>query len=311
MDKWSKSKLIDSWDNTGFQVGDDDKLIQKILISLDINSDVLNKAIKEDYQMIITHHPIIFKPLKKITNENYKERLIMEAIKHNIVIYNAHSNLDLAKGGVNDVLADMLHLKNTSSLRQVKSDTLYKFAVYVPESHAQTIMDVLGDMGAGSIGNYSHCTFSTKGIGTFLPKQSANPFIGITGELERIDEIKIETVVKEEYLLRTVSEVIKNHPYEEVAYDIFELINDGDIYGYGRIGDITKIKIADYLDFIKSQLDVKTLRVFGDTQRYISKVAVCGGSGADFIYDAYKLGAEVYITGDIKYHDAELSLIHI
>lgn len=308
MDSWAKSKLIDSWDNTGFQVGHDDINVQRILISLDINEDVLNKAIKEDCQMIITHHPLIFKPFKRLTNETYKERLILNVIKHNIVIYNAHSNMDLAKGGVNDVLAELLHLKNHNPLRQVKSDKLYKFVVYVPESHAQIIKEVLGDMGAGSIGNYSHCTFSTKGIGTFLPKQDANPFIGTIGEIEKVNELKIETIVKEENLFKTVNEVIKNHPYEEVAYDIYELINQGDTYGYGRIGDIEKTQVRDYLDIVKFQLDVKNLKVYGDIEKNISRVAVCGGSGSEFIYDAYKLGADIYITGDIKYHDAEMGI---
>lgn len=307
MDSWAESKLIDSWDNTGFQVGEDETTVSRVLISLDMNEAVLEKAIKNDCEMIITHHPIVFKPLKSLTNKTYKERLILNAIKNNIVIYNAHSNLDLAKGGVNDVLANLLHLKNIDSIRKVKVDKLYKFVVYVPESHAQYIREVLGDMGAGSIGNYSHCTFSTKGIGTFLPKQNSNPYIGTAGEIENVVEIKIETIIEEKNLLKTVNEVLKNHPYEEVAYDIYELINQGNVYGYGRVGDIEKIKLEDYLDFVKSSLNVKFLKVYGDIDdKYISRVAVCGGSGSEFIYDAYKESADIYITGDIKYHDAEL-----
>lgn len=205
MDSWAKSELVDSWDNTGFQIGHDDFNVEKILISLDINEGVLNKAIEEDYQMIITHHPLIFKPLKSLTNETYKERLILKAIQHNIVIYNAHSNLDLAKGGVNDVLADLLKLQNPICLSTFK-------------------------------------------------------------------------------------------------------IEDGEVYGYGRIGDIEKTKIKDYLDIVKFQLDVKNLKVYGDIEKSISRVAVCGGSGSEFIYDAHKLGADIYITGDIKYHDAEMGI---
>lgn len=204
LEKWVPKKLIDSWDNTGFQIGDPKKQVEKILVALDLDEIVLNKAITEDYQMIITHHPLIFKPLTHITTMDYKGNLIFQAIKHDIVIYNAHSNLDLAEGGVNDKLAEVLKIQNT---------------------------------------------------------------IPLTISIGEISEREI---------------------------------------GYGRVGTIDRIDFKEFLDLIKKNLNASHLIVYGDKKKYIEKVAVCGGSGSDFIGDAYKHGADIYITGDIKYHDAQL-----
>lgn len=203
MNQWAKPSLIDSWDNTGFQVGDDNREVERILIALDLDSNVLEKAINEDFQMIITHHPLIFKPMKSITNLNYKEKLIYELIKNEIVVYNAHTNLDQAEGGINHELGRLLGLKNSETLR----------------------------------------------------------------------------------------------PND---------LNETDIYGYGKIGDIEDIDLLDYLEEIKKNLKRDYVTVYGDVKKKINRVAVCGGSGADFIYDAYKKGACIYISGDIKYHDAQL-----
>ena len=203
MNNWAKPSLIDTWDNTGFQVGNEDKEIKKILISLDLDSHVLEKAIKEEYDMIITHHPLIFQPIKSITTNSYKEILIYNLIKNNIVAYNAHTNLDQTENGVSHELAKVLGLKNIEVLHY-----------------------------------------------TDLDEQ----------------------------------------------------------YGYGCVGDIKKIDIIDYVKEIKKNLDIGSLVVYGDTKKKITKVALCGGAGADFIYDAYKSGAHVYITGDIKYHEAQLAL---
>ena len=204
MNQWASPELIDSWDNTGFQIGNDEKEIRKILIALDLDSKVLEKAICENYQMIITHHPLIFKPVKSITTLEPKGNLIYNIIKNEIVIYNAHTNLDQAKGGVNDELARLLGLKNTKTLYQTS-------------------------------------------------------------------------------------------------------INETEIFGYGKIGEIEEINLMDYVKFIKEKLDIDYLTIYGNSDRKINRVSVCGGGGSDFIYNAYEEGACIYITGDIKYHDAQLA----
>lgn len=305
MNQWACPHLIDEWDNTGFQLGDLEKEINKIIVALDLDREVLEETLKEEAQMIITHHPLIFKPIKALRKQNYKEKLIMDLIKEDIVVYNAHTNLDLAINGVNDALANILNLKNCQVLKVTHEEPLYKFAVFVPKSHASRIRQVLGNEGAGFIGNYSHCTYNVEGIGTFMPLEGTSPYIGEMNKLEEVEEIRIETIVKKKDLKRVVKEVLDNHPYEEVAYDIYPLENKGQVFGYGRIGEVEKVKLKDYLDFIKRQLKVDNLIVYGDLEKEISKVAVCGGSGATFIHDAYIKGADVYITGDIKYHDSQ------
>lgn len=305
LNRWTPSYLIDEWDNTGFQIGDPEKEVKKVLVSLDLDREVYKKAVEEKAQMIITHHPIIFKPLKKLTRLNYKEKLIYDIIKEDIVVYNAHTNLDLVKGGVNDTLAKVLGIRNTEPLKISYEESLYKLVVFVPNSYAHIIRKVLGDEKAGWIGNYSHCTYNIKGVGTFMPQKGTNPFIGKPDILEEVEETRIETIVEKRNLKRVLNKMIKSHPYEEVAYDIYPLNNKGRTYGYGRIGEIQEISLLNYLDRVKESLDLEYLIVYGNMDRIIKKVAVCGGSGSSFIYDAYLKGADIYITGDIKYHEAQ------
>ncbi len=203
MNNWAKPSLIDTWDNTGFQIGNEDKKVNKILISLDLDNNVLEKAIKEKYDMIINHHPIIFKAIKSITTNNYKEKLLYDLIRNDIVVYNAHTNLDQAKNGVSHQLAKCVGIRESEVLHYTDENTKY---------------------------------------------------------------------------------------------------------GYGQVGNIREIDLIDYIDDIKTGLNVEDLIVYGDLKRNISRVAVCGGAGSDFIYDAYKSGADVYITGDVKYHEAQLAL---
>lgn len=305
MNSWAHPYLIDNWDNTGLQIGDEEKDINKILISLDLNREVFNKAVDINAQMIITHHPIIFKPLKSITRRSYKEELITDLIKEDIVVYNAHTNLDLTTNGVNDVLANILDIKNTKPLKVIYEEPLFKLVIFVPRTHAHIIRKVLGDEGAGFIGNYSHCTYNIDGIGTFMPLEGTSPYIGDINKLEEVEETRVETIVKKEDLNRILAKVIEVHPYEEVAYDIYPLNNKGKAYGYGRIGEVEKISLTNYLDIVKQRLNVDKLIVYGNLNKDIKKVAVCGGSGASFIHDAYIMGADIYICGDIKYHDAQ------
>lgn len=315
LDQWASPYLIDKWDNTGFQIGDPKKEVSKILISLDLDRQVLTKAVDENAQMIITHHPLIFKPLNKITKLSYKEKLIYDLIKEDIVVYSAHTNLDLAIGGVNDVLANILGIKNTKPIKAIYEESLFKLVVFVPKDYAHAIRKVLGEAGAGWIGNYSHCTYNIEGTGTFMPLEGTNPFIGEAYVMEEVEETRIETIVEEKSLNHVIEEMIKHHPYEEVAYDIYPLKNKGRTYGYGRVGEVKEISLLNYLNIIKEALKIENVIVYGDQNKTVRKVAVCGGSGSSFIYDAYAKEADIFITGDVKYHDAqyanELGLILI
>lgn len=307
MNKWAPTYLIDNWDSTGFQIGDPNKDIKKILVSLDLDREAFEKAKKENIDMIITHHPLLFKPMDKITKEDYKGRLVYDLIKEDIVVYNAHSNLDLAIGGINDILASLLNLRDIEVLEKVYEEKLYKIVVFVPRTHVEEVRNALGEAKAGWIGNYSHCTYNIDGIGTFMPREGTNPFIGSLNKLEKVEETRIETIVEKRNLNRVLNEMIKVHPYEEVAYDIYPLENTGVQYGYGRIGNIEEMTINRFLDKIKEKLRLDKLRVYGDIDRKIKRVALCGGSGSDFIKSAYYKGADLYLTGDIKYHDGQLA----
>ena len=277
LELWAPKYLIDEWDNTGFQIGDPNREVKKVLLSLDLTEKVFNKALEEKVDMVITHHPLIFKPLKSITRLDPKEKLIFDIIQKNIVVYNAHTNLDLATGGVNDTLADILEINNPRPLKIAYEEPLYKLVVFVPNSHRDQIRKVLGDEGAGWIGNYSPCTYNLEGVGTFMPLKGTNPYIGKINELEEVEETRIETIVEKKDLERVLTKVIQAHPYEEVAYDVYPLANEGKTFGYGRIGEIEETSLVNYLDKIKKRLDLKHLIVYGDMEKDIDKVALCGG----------------------------------
>lgn len=305
MEKWAPNYLIEQWDNSGLQIGNPEQKINKILVALDLDKRVLNKALELGANMIITHHPIIFSPLKSINKLNYKEGLIYHVIKNNLVVFSAHTNLDMADGGVNDVLAERLGLENTRILKPIYGESLYKLAVFVPHSHRNLLLEKLGDAGAGLIGDYSHCTYNIDGVGTFKPLAGANPYLGKVNQLERVEEARIETLVQEKDLNKVIRAIIQAHPYEEVAYDIYKLKNKGKEFGYGKIGEIKERPLEEYIEIVKKELDLEHIIVYGDSKRMVKKVAVCGGSGANFIKDAAMKGADIYITGDIKYHDAQ------
>ncbi|KNF09329.1 putative GTP cyclohydrolase 1 type 2 [Gottschalkia purinilytica] len=309
MNRLAPNYLIDSWDNSGLQIGSMEKEVKKVLISLDLSIDTVKEAIKNNIDMIITHHPFFFSSIKTISLDDIKGKIISEIIKNDITVFSAHTNLDMCEGGINDILSDKLKLSNTKPLSRFHTDKLYKISVFVPLTHSDVVREALGDNGAGFIGNYSHCTFNTKGVGTFLPSSGTNPFIGKQGVLEKVEEEKIETIVDEHILSSVISAMIEAHPYEEVAYDVYPLNNEGESYGYGRIGELSEeVTLEQFSRTVKDTLECETIRVYGDMNNKIRKVALCGGSGSSFIKDCYRNKADVYITGDIKYHDAQLAL---
>lgn len=309
MEKIAPSKLIDKWDNCGFQIGDINGSVKAIMLTLDVTEEVVQEAISKNVDLIISHHPILFNPISKITLNDTKGKMLYDIIKHDISVYSAHTNLDVCNGGVNDVLADILQLRNIKILSKLYEEKLYKLVVFVPKTHEERVRDAITESGGGWIGNYSHCTFNIKGFGTFMPRKGTNPFIGTEGKVEVVDEIRIETIVPESILDTVIDNMIRIHPYEEVAYDIYPLNNEGFGYGYGRIGDLQDVTtLSSFTKYVKEKLNCKSIKVIGDVNKEIRKVAVCGGSGADFIKAASKKGADVLVTGDIKYHEAQLAI---
>lgn len=298
--------LAYEWDNVGLQIGSTNKPVKKIMITLDVLERVVDEAIEKDVNLIIAHHPLLFKPLKQVNYDSPSGRILQKLIKYDITVYAAHTNLDVASGGVNDTLCSVLDLQSRRVLLDEKAKKLLKLAIYVPNTHEEQVREAISEAGAGHIGEYSHCTFKTQGQGTFKPLDGTNPFIGTKGKLEYVDEVKLETIVPEGILSAVLKEMEKAHPYEEVAYDIFPLENEGDRIGIGRIGELDRtMTLEEFCKMIKVKLEVSQLRVTGDLSKPVKTVAVLGGSGEKYIHQAKKKGADVYITGDMTFHTAQ------
>ncbi|MEH7272925.1 Nif3-like dinuclear metal center hexameric protein [Neobacillus vireti] len=303
-EQFSPKGLAMEGDKIGLQIGRLNKKIEKVMIALDVLEEVIDEAIEKQVQLIIAHHPPIFRPLKNVLTDTVQGRMIEKLIKHDIAVYAAHTNLDVAAGGVNDLLAEALGLANPEVLVPTFETNLKKVVIYTPESHAEAIRQALGKSGAGFIGNYSHCTFSAEGTGRFLPEAGTNPYIGEQGQLEAVDEVRIETIVPEHLIKKVVSAMIKAHPYEEVAYDVYPIENKGEVLGLGKIGTVDEMTLGEFVEKVKMALEVDKVRVVGDLTSKVKKVAVLGGDGNKYFKHAKFRGADVYVTGDIYYHTA-------
>ncbi|WP_209125856.1 Nif3-like dinuclear metal center hexameric protein [Alkalihalobacillus sp. BA299] len=304
-ESWSPKSLAVEGDKIGLMVGTLNKPIQKVMVALDVLEEVIDEAIDEGVDLIIAHHPLIFRPLKNIDTNRPAGRIIEKAIKHNITIYAAHTNLDVARGGVNDMMAAALGLKDCEVLSPTTEIALKKVVVFVPHSHVDHVRSALGNAGAGHIGNYSHCTFNSEGFGTFTPLEGTNPFIGQQGKLEKVDEVKIETIIPSHLQNKVIAAMIKAHPYEEPAFDIYPLHNNGEVLGLGRIGLLQEeITLEQFAYLVKDAFDVKGARVVGKLDSRVKKVAVLGGDGNKYMSQAIFKGADVFVTGDVYYHVA-------
>ncbi|SET61011.1 dinuclear metal center protein, YbgI/SA1388 family [Oceanobacillus limi] len=306
MEQWAPLHLAYDWDNVGLQIGSHNKPIQKIMVTLDVMESVVDEAIENNVDLIIAHHPLLFKSLKSLNTDSSRGRIIAKLLEHGITVYASHTNLDAAVGGVNDMLGDALQLESSEVLVETHKESLYKIAIYVPHSHKGEVHDALSANGAGHIGDYSHCSFQTDGIGTFKPLEGANPYIGTKDEMEKVDEVKIETIVPKNKLSVVLNAVIKSHPYEEPAYDVYPLQNEGTQFGIGRIGDLhTPMRLEDFCENVKSSFGISNLRVTGDLSKKVKRVAILGGSGEKYIQAAKRKGADVYVTGDMTFHIAQ------
>lgn len=296
--------IAEDYDNSGLIIGDAEKEIKRVLFCLEVNLDVVKEAVENNIDIIISHHPLIFKPIKRIIKDNYISKAIYEIIKNDINLYALHTNFDNAQGGMNYILADILELDNIHNLSNNKYEELYKLAVYVPKTHYQQVREALFNSSCGHIGNYSCCSFNISGEGTFMPLEGTNPYIGKTNELEKVEEIKIETIVKERDIKRAVENMKKVHPYEEVAYDIYKLENKIN-HGTGVFGELKYEMYFDELcQYVKKKLNIPSLNAAGECKKKIKRVAVVGGSGYQFYKDAIKNNCDVLITGDVKHHEA-------
>lgn len=314
LERFAPPAFQENYDNCGTLTGNVNEECTGVLLTLDCTEEVVNEAITNNCNLIIAHHPILFKGLKKITGSNYVEKTIILAIKNNICIYAIHTNIDNVINGVNAKIAQKLGLTNLKILAP-KSQLLSKLVTFVPEKHHQKVADALFEAGCGNIGNYSNCSFNIKGTGTFKGNEISNPFIGEPQKLSVEPEVRLETVFYSHLKNKVVAALKNNHPYEEVAYDIFENNVEISTIGSGMIGEFDQeLTLNDFLINVKKTLSLKQLKHTKAHKNIIKKVAICGGSGVFLLKNAINLGADAFITSDIKYHeffDAENKLVLI
>jgi dinuclear metal center YbgI/SA1388 family protein len=312
LEHWASPNYQESYDNSGLITGNPDQEITGVIVSLDCTEEVIDEAISKNCNVIVSHHPIVFKGLKSFTGKTYVERTIIKAIRNDVAIYAIHTNLDSVETGVNAKIAEKLGLINTRILAP-KQDALMKLTVFVPVLHTGRLLDALYEAGAGDIGNYSNCSFRTTGKGTFKANESANPSIGNKGVYEEVDETRIEVVFPEQLQYKVLDGMRKGHVYEEIAYYLTPLANSFQQVGSGMVGQLPEaMKSIDFLNLIKVAMQTPLIRYTSIIKPEVKTIAVCGGSGSFLLPYAKHVKADVFVTADYKYHeffDAEEKLI--
>lgn len=303
----------EGYDNSGLQIGNPADEVKAVLISLDVTEAVLEEAMQRGANMIVVHHPLLFSGLKQVSGRNYIERIVRMAIKNDLNIYACHTNLDNVHNGVNAKIAEKLGLQNTAILSQM-GDSLLKLYTYAPADVADKVREAMFAAGAGTIGQYSECSFNTRGTGTFRPGADTNPVIGKAGGgRESVDEVKIEVLVDKAQQHRVVKALVDAHPYEEVAYELVALRNVNQELGAGMIGTLAEpMEETAFLQHIKKTMGAACIRHTPLQGKKVQKVAVCGGSGSFLLKDATRQGADFFITADFKYHqffDADSKIV--
>ena len=297
-------ELAEDWDNVGLQVGDPGRPLDRVMVALDPGLEALEAARDAGAQALVTHHPLLFKPVKRLTPDDAVGKVLWTAVRDDVAIISAHTNLDCAVDGLNSWLAEKMGVEQAIPLQTVAGDYL-KLVVFVPVGHEDAVADALFSAGGGQIGAYDQCSFRSRGEGTFRPGPGTQPCIGTVGQREQTEEVRLETIIPKRKLLRVLEKMQKTHPYEEVAYDLLPLQNQVPGAGLGRIGKLAQqTTLGEFAARVKESLGCDHLRLIGADQMPVRKVALCGGSGAFLLQTAHRQGADVLVTGDVKYHEA-------
>lgn len=303
LEEWAPTALAESYDNVGLLVGDQNVEITSVLISLDCTEEVVKEAITGGCNMIVSHHPILFKGLKRFNGSNYVERTVALAIKNDIALYAIHTNLDNVSDGVNKKICDLIGLQDTQILSP-KGQNLEKLVFFVPTGQANEVRNAIFETGAGQIGNYSGCSFNISGEGTYTAQEGANPTIGKVGTPHSVEEVRIEIMIPVFLRNKVLNALKKVHPYEEVAYFIHPIENKNQYVGSGMIGYLPVEKEPlEFIKLLKERMQLEVVKCTSLGSDKIRKVAVCGGSGSFLLQDAKRQNADIFITGDFKYHE--------
>lgn len=297
-------ELAEDWDNVGLQVGDPGRPLDRVMVALDPGLEAVEAARDAGAQALITHHPLLFKPVKRLTPDDAVGKILWSAVRDDVAIISAHTNLDCAVNGLNSWLAQKMGVEQAIPLQAVAGDYL-KLVVFVPVGHEEAVAEALFSAGGGQIGAYDQCSFRSSGEGTFRPGPGTQPYIGTVGQREKTEEVRLELIIPKRKLLRVLEKMQKAHPYEEVAYDLLPLQNQVPGAGLGRIGKLAQqTTLGEFAASVKESLGCDHLRLIGADQMPVRKVALCGGSGAFLLQTAHRQGADVLVTGDVKYHEA-------
>lgn len=301
---WYPYQLAEEWDNVGMIYGDPKAEIETVLLALDITHDVIDEAVDCGAKAIVTHHPPIFRAIRKIDLSTTQGSIIARCLQHGIASISLHTNLDSAKDGLNDHVCGLLGLTKTKPLMDSGRERLYKLAVFVPHEAADKVREAMFAAGAGAVGNYDQCSFNLSGTGTFRGGEGTNPAIGAPGVPESVAETRIEVLLPRERFGRVYGAMVAAHPYEEVAYDLYPLHNKERETGLGRIGSLPEPETLRQFADRCAALGMMVTRTLGDPARKVRKVAVCTGAGSDFAPYAADAGADVYLTAEVKHHHA-------
>lgn len=302
-------KLKMGKDPIGLHFGHPDNEIHKMMTTLDIRPEVVQEAIDNNVDFILAHHPPIFRPVARFDESDPQQKMYADIIRHNISIYASHTNLDVAKDGMNDWLAEALGLSNIRLLSQTYTSNQFKLTVFVPHSEVEQVLKAAHEAGAGQVGdNYEDVSYAAECEGRFTPVNQANPTIGSVGEAEKVEEKRIEMLVEEADIIAVIEAVKAAHPYEEPVYDIYKLAFSGEAEGIGRIGELdSEMSLESFIKHVSKVFNVSGLRYVephGQKNKRVKTVAICGGDGSSFNDAVIKAGVDVYVTGDVYYHDA-------
>jgi dinuclear metal center YbgI/SA1388 family protein len=296
-------ELVSELDNVGLITGNYDDECEKMTLAYELNNFVLDESLSNHSNLIVTYHTPLFRAKKSFTSSSSSPDYVFDAARAGVNVFSVHTAIDVIKDGLNFDLAARLGLKNIIVLSPIKN-SLYKVVVFVPSSHLNNVREAMAKAGAGKIGNYSDCSFSVEGKGSFLPDDSASPYIGKAGKFEQVEEMRLEMIVPKSLAGPVVNEMLRAHPYEEVAYDIYPLVNDSVSFGFGAVGELEEpMSVADFIFRLKKLLNLDFVKVSHSSENKIRKAAVCAGSGVPFYNDAVRNGADIFVTGDVKHHD--------
>jgi dinuclear metal center YbgI/SA1388 family protein len=304
LEHWAPPGLAADWDNVGLLQGDREAEVQRIMTCLTVTAESAAEALESGVQLIVTHHPIFFRPVKRLTSATPEGRMLLALIRGGVAVYSPHTAFDNTSGGINEILAGRLRLRDLTPLRRRAGAREYKLVVFVPEADLARVSDALFAAGAGNIGQYSQCSFRLAGTGTFFGSEATHPTVGQKGRREEVSEWRLEAVCPETELEPVIAAMRRAHSYEEPAYDVYPLQPRPSLQGEGRIGKLPRpVPLSELAQSVKALFQGKPLQRVGDPDRLVEKVAIVCGAGGEFLADAVQAQADVFLTGELRFHD--------